>query len=310
MNLVTAEAMHRPEVARWRSRILERYSQPKSAKLSVVLPCSARKPYSASKSHTIFRRHIRRGAGKKFSLVHEVILTSPLGLVPRELEGVYPAAHYDVPVTGVWTQDEKEFAIVLLRDYMQKSGTKIIAHVDNAYRDICSALGISMTPENILSEKSLKELEKMVSESLEEFQPTRVNRGVEIFRAIADYQFGRGTGEVLIPEKVIVKRNQAFLGSEQIAAINPNDGLLALALRGGELLRQCGKYLVEISFKPTTDNIFCAGVERADEEIRPNDEVAVLYEGNVVGVGRAALNGSEMLRAKKGLAVALRHRAG
>ena len=34
------------------------------------------------------------------------MVTSPLGLVPRDLEEVWPAGHYDIPVTGDWTQDE------------------------------------------------------------------------------------------------------------------------------------------------------------------------------------------------------------
>ena len=41
---------------------------------------------------------------------------------------------------------------------------------------------------------------------------------------------------------------------------------------------------------------------------RPGDEVIVVYRGKVAGVGKAALSGTEMVRAKKGLAVAMRHR--
>ena len=59
-----------------------------------------RKPYSSSRSHKAFRRAINH------SSAHEVIVTSPLGLVPRDLEEVWPAGHYDIPVTGDWTLDE------------------------------------------------------------------------------------------------------------------------------------------------------------------------------------------------------------
>ena len=31
-----------------------------------------------------------------------------LGLVPRDLEEVWPAGHYDIPVTGDWTLDERK----------------------------------------------------------------------------------------------------------------------------------------------------------------------------------------------------------
>src|SRR5207249_7612127 len=80
------------------------YAKPPSARVLLLLPCSARKPYSASRSHRRFREAIQ--ACKNPSVVHEVIVTSPLGLIPRELERFYPAGAYDIPVTGDWSRDE------------------------------------------------------------------------------------------------------------------------------------------------------------------------------------------------------------
>src|SRR5437773_1010873 len=99
-----SESLHRPEVVRFRRRIVERYAKPPSARVLLLLPCSARKPYSASRSHRRFREAIQ--ACKNPSVVHEVIVTSPLGLIPRELERFYPAGAYDIPVTGDWSRDE------------------------------------------------------------------------------------------------------------------------------------------------------------------------------------------------------------
>jgi predicted RNA-binding protein (TIGR00451 family) len=108
-----------------------------------------------------------------------------------------------------------------------------------------------------------------------------------------------GTGE---------NRGRLFVDGVQVAAVNPNSGYLALSLEGGKLLKDFGKHIVEISFKPETGNIFSIGVEAAGDDIRPGDEVIVLYKDKVAGVGKAALCGDEMARAKKGLAVAMRHR--
>lgn len=306
MNLITAESLHRPEVVRWHHRVKERYTLPQGVKLTVVLPCSARKPYSKSKSHMMFKKYIRRGAKEKIALVHEVILTSPLGLVPRELENVYPAAHYDVPVTGHWSSEEKSIAVELLADYMKKAGTKMIAYVDGAYREICTELKIPLTEERILSRESLQELEQKVSEALEEFAAKKRDK-LESLRKICDFQFGRGADEYLVPKTATARGRQIFSGDEQVAAVNPNSGFLVLSLAGGKLLKEYGKYLVEISFRPATNSIFCAGINKADREIRPGDEAIVIYEGEVVGVGKAVLSGEEMVRAKKGLAISLRH---
>ncbi len=308
MEFVTAQSLSRPEVLRWHRRIVERYMPPSGIKLTVILPCSARKPYSRSRSHMLFKEYIRRGAGKRLGLVHEVILTSPLGLVPRELENVYPAAHYDTPVTGHWSEEEREIAIRLLKGYMKKAETDMIAHVDGAYRDIASELGIRMTGEGIRSDAALEGLAAEVSKALEKFKPVKKDN-IEPFRKVCDFQFGKGASGYLLPDETKERRGRLFFNGSQTAAVNRGTGYLALTLEGGKMLREFGAHIVEISFKPETDNIFSVGVEKADEGIRPNDEVIVLYKNKVAGVGRAALNGAEMVRAKKGLAVALRHRA-
>src|SRR3989449_8712918 len=46
-----SESLTRPEIVRFRRRIRERYAKPPSSRVLVLLPCSARKPYSRSRSH-------------------------------------------------------------------------------------------------------------------------------------------------------------------------------------------------------------------------------------------------------------------
>ncbi len=312
MATITTESLNRPEIERWRARIKTRYRPPDDAKLTVLLPCSKKKPYSKSKSHRQFQRYIKRGAKGRIGLVHEVVLTSPLGIVPRELECVFPAAHYDTPVTGHWSAEEKDIAVSLIKDYMEKSKTEIIAHVGGAYQDICRALDIHLTGfEDVLLDESLKKLESEVRDRLEGFEPIRrgqKDRQIEALKKLCDFQFGPGSSRYLIKEGTKIRRHQLFYDGRQIAAINPRTGYLAISPEGGRLLKGYGRYQVEVSFKPETNSIFSVGVDNADRGIRPGDEVIVIYRDEVAGVGRAHLNGMEMVRAKRGLAVELRHR--
>ncbi|MFQ5974917.1 MAG: DUF5591 domain-containing protein [Candidatus Hydrothermarchaeales archaeon] len=309
MRLITNESLRRPEVIRWHERIIQRYVPPEGIALAIILPCSARKPYSKSRSHRKFIKHIKRGAKGKLPLVHEVIMTSPLGIVPRELENVYPAKHYDVPVTGHWTYEEKEIAIRLLKDYIQKANARILAHVDGSYREICDSLHIPLTKENILSAESLNDLESKIKKTLEDFEVSKtIKRRIGDLKRLCDFQFGRGSSEHLISTNIRRKGYQIFSNDKQIASINPQTGYLALSIKGGELLRGFGSYIVSLSFRPETNNIFSIGIRDADPQVRPGDEVIVEYDGKVVGVGKAILNGNEMVRAIKGLAIVLRHR--
>ncbi|MCL2786611.1 MAG: DUF5591 domain-containing protein, partial [Methanomassiliicoccaceae archaeon] len=85
----TTQSLQRPEVKRFREMISERYSPPAHKRILVLLPCSAKKPYHLSKTHRAFSSAIH--TGEHDVLVHEVIVTSPLGIVPRELDVFFPA---------------------------------------------------------------------------------------------------------------------------------------------------------------------------------------------------------------------------
>src|SRR2546422_10733008 len=56
MRAYASESLTRPEIVRFRRRIRERYGKPPSSRGLVLLPCSARKPYSTSRSHRRVRR--------------------------------------------------------------------------------------------------------------------------------------------------------------------------------------------------------------------------------------------------------------
>ncbi|MCI4366069.1 MAG: DUF5591 domain-containing protein, partial [Thermoplasmata archaeon] len=102
---VLLEAHRRPEMARFRHRLLTRYVPPTSKSVLLMVPCSRTKPYRLSRSH-------RRFYGALEGLfpierVHVVSVSSPIGLVPQELEDMPPARHYDIPVTGDWEDRER-----------------------------------------------------------------------------------------------------------------------------------------------------------------------------------------------------------
>ena len=68
----------------------------------------------------------------------EIILTSPLGIVPRDLEYTYPAAHYDIPVTGDWSEIEKQHLENDLLDFFKKIDPSIplLGYLKGTERDI------------------------------------------------------------------------------------------------------------------------------------------------------------------------------
>ncbi|MDO9097170.1 MAG: archaeosine synthase subunit alpha [Candidatus Methanoperedens sp.] len=309
----TSESLNRVELRRFAKRVIERYTAPELDTL-VLLPCSAKKPYSISLSHQKFINAL----GKYRKFVHEVIITSPMGVVPRELELMYPAAHYDTPVTGHWDMEERAWVGGCLKMYLQKNKYKnIIAHVHGAYREICesveSELGIGFiytAEEGVTQNTSLDKLRNTVSGLEHTKKRGSEKANLDLIRATADYQFGRGAGDMLVTDGANIRapypKFQLFEGKQQLATLIPQYGTIALTVEGGMRLRGYPSYKVRIGDFTPHSSILAPGVIDADPQIRPNDEVIVEGE-KFFGVGRALMSGWEMKRCGKGVAVELRH---
>ncbi|MDR1820326.1 MAG: DUF5591 domain-containing protein [Methanobrevibacter sp.] len=292
------ESLYRPEAFRWRERM--RLLKP-LGNLIVILPCSMRKPYSTSKSHQIFRKHSKH--------YQELILTSPFGICPRELETTFPIQSYDVPVTGNWSFEEKKISGELLKDYVKDK--TVVANVSGGYEEVCREYLddciYTCKDEKPTSFESIYNLK----EELKKFPKLkRRERLLHKLRSIAIYQFGE-EGFNLIHDDVSIKgryHEKILLNKEQIGLLNADTGLFSLTLKGGEILKDFSLKIVEINFDLTTNTLLSPGVEKADYSIIPKDEVVIIKNDEVVAVGKAILSGKEMEKANKGVAVKLRQR--
>ncbi len=99
-----------------------------------------------------------------------------------------------------------------------------------------------------------------------------------------------------------------FTESKQIALLNKDTGFYSLRLPGGELLHDLGINIIEIDFELKTNTLFSPGIEKADNNIIPNDEVVIIKDDEVVGVGKAVLTGKEMEESGNGVAVKVKDR--
>jgi archaeosine synthase len=229
---------------------------------------------------------------------------------------MYPAAHYDTPVTGYWDKEERTWVGDCLRSYLQKNSYKnIVAHVNGAYREICEdvagELGLNVVytaDESVTSRTSLAKLEQAVSGYDNVKKRSGEEAKLDLMRATADYQFGKGAGDLLVSGSVVkapFPKFQLFSGI-QLATLIPQYGTIALTVEGGLRLATRPHYRVKIGDFLPHSSILAPGVLEADPQIRPGDEV--LVEGaKFFGVGRALMGGWEIKECRKGIAVELRH---
>jgi archaeosine synthase len=295
MRANSAESLQRAEVRRFADRVINRYCPPKTD-VAVLLPCSAKKPYSLSQSHRKFQRAI---AGR----AHELIVTSPLGLVPRELECIYPAGHYDVPVTGYW--DAEECAVItqiLIRYFERHAYRRIIAHLDGGALKVvrmaaeqCDITLEYSCQEHPTSDSALNALDSSLAGE-RRIKDDRLH-GMVSYQFDMDLDTKGTTLRGHYPELFYSKNNV------QTFSIDTGTGLLRPTFDGWQLIPE--GYRVHIDdFVPEGD-ILVPGVTGADPAIRDGDEILVVGT-RAIATGRAALSAEEMLRSRRGVAVRVR----
>jgi len=305
------DSLKRVEIQRFADRVTSRYRNRFDGPL-VLVPCSARKPYGDSQSHAQFHRTVDYRA-------HKVSMTSPIGVVPQELELTYPAQHYDSVVTGEWSESEVEFVAAVLARYLDATDyPRHVAHVPpGGYTDIVEravekcesdvAFEFTVT-DHPTTDESLAALGETLAGEERYMKREREHNTV---RAIADYQFGEGAGDAFFDHIATGGRYPSLRVTsedEQWATLVPQYGTLSLTLAGAKrwVDSDVPTKTVEIDGFVPQGSVLAPGVLDADADIRVGDEV-VADGPRAFAVGRAAMSGDEMVRSTRGIGVDVRH---
>jgi archaeosine synthase len=293
---------------------MERYVKPPHKRVLLLLPCSAKKPYHTSKTHKRFSFSIH--ASNFDTVVHEVIVTSPLGVVPRELDCFYPANSYDIPVTGEWKCQEKEFIREMVSHLLAQGYDKVISHlgedtelIAGLHDDIVeTVVGDSVSPASLTNlENALRDA--TAGMKVGDYAEDRK----ETIRSVLSFQFGKDIADRIMDENTFgtgrfpywkIQRNKV-----QLAMMSEERGAFSLTVDGGKVVAESGRNIVNMMDFELKGNLFAVGVIDADPGIRIGDEAVVMKNGEVVAVGVAVMSGKEMTQLKRGIAVKIRHKA-
>lgn len=295
MRANTAESQNRSEIRRFADRVIERFV-PTRTDVAVLLPCSARKPYSLSRSHKLFMNTVDRRA-------HELIVTSPLGLVPRELERIYPASHYDVPVTGYWDREECAFiADILARYFAAHPYRRVIAHLEGGALTVAemaaeacdidlevTCQGHPTAPGSLRALNAALEGERRVQ--------------TDMVRGTVSWQFATEINTKGLQVRGRSMQMAVLRGKQQVFSIDAGTGLFRPTFEGWDLIPEGYRVRID-AFVPQGD-VLAPGITDCDPRIREGDEV--LVEGPLaIATGKALMGADEMLRSKRGVAVRVR----
>ena len=280
-------------IRNWRDAISTSYQPPKRQRdVIVLLPCSAKKPYRLSQSHSRFRRAIGN------SRAHEVMVTAPLGLVPRDLEDLWPAAHYDIPVTGDWDEDELSIIRSMLSRLIERVGYSTIVNHSGIElhlgdRDVID----TRMGESAGSSESLQRLQDAILTSFSDEDGGRTDFSVrrEKIKSISRFQFG---SDEWLDGCEIKGRPPIFTISKdgvQMSKWDPRRGRFLLSKSSLETMREL-KILKSVEIHPGTEwvgDIFPSMVASYDRSILVGEEILVIQKGKLIGSARAIAPGWE-----------------
>ena len=279
------ESHNDPIILDWVEFISNKYVAPNNLDdVLILLPCSARKPYSSSRSHKAFRRAINH------SSAHEVMVTSPLGLVPRDLEEVWPAGHYDIPVTGDWTLDE-QMRVTNMIDSLVKR---------NNYRVIINHSGIEYTSDipvidtrngrSATSYEALDLLGKAVADNMRTKKRSGEQINLDNFRSVARFHHLNDEWLNKVQVRGRFPRWKILKDGEQIAMWAPERGSFSLAKSSIPILDACNS-LKRIHLKHDTawkGDVNLVNLESYDETILAGEDILVMQGSQCIGSAGAS----------------------
>ena len=239
-----------------------------------------------------------------------------MGVVPHELELVYPASNYDIPVTGVWTEDEKKMIRALVINYLKNNNyDHVIIHLPPEMTEFIKEIvkkPIVTCKDKTTSKESLNSLYQNLQDITSSFKKiNNKTRKWENVLSLAYYQFGRTIADKLLNKTQIVGKYhflKIMYKDKQLGMITQPRGLISLTIDGAERIADSKNYWVEIynDFN-LKGSVFAPGIKNADEKIRIRDEVIVKRNKNLCAVGVALMNGWEMKNLINGESVKTRH---
>ncbi len=287
------ESRNDVEIRIWRDKISDTYEPPSHNKdVLVLLPCSAKKPYKLSKSHARFRRSI------KDQRAHEVMVTAPLGLVPRELEDLWPAAHYDIPVTGDWDSDEIATILQMLKKLVNRVGYSFVINH--------SGLDLSLENSEVIdtrmgdsagSNEALERLGSAIDSAFKSIPRMEYETRFrdEAIKSVSRHYYGSDKwleGCVIRGRPPILT---IFRNDVQVAKWNPRRGSFSLSKSSLETMHKL-RILKCVELTKDAEwigDIFPNIIDSFDPTIISGDEILVIQDGNLIGSARAIAPGWE-----------------
>ena len=287
------ESLCRSEVLRH----MQKLRQMEKKQNLVILP-PTRKPYSKFISGKLGEFY-NYGEEKELDLENTdfMVLDVPFGLIPLEIDEVYPLSQNDAPKTH--DVDAIEFVEDFIYEFVEYYDQVLIHKKVNDNLELGLLNEFSNTEDIRYAKDDIKKI-----------------------KAIADYQFGAGAGDALFTGKINIEKSKKtgkirhiYDGKVLIVNMRASDSYLILSKEGAKRLHNKMPYpqnrvVVNEDSEPFAlegKSVFCKFVVECDENIRAKDEVLIVnQQDKLLAYGKSLLGACEIEQFQTGQAIKTR----
>jgi 7-cyano-7-deazaguanine tRNA-ribosyltransferase len=113
-------SLTRPEVVRHQKLLTERYTPPKQAKTLILMPQTPTKPFHKSQQYKQIMKNLKQQTTK----THTCFYAAPFGIVPIELDEVYPLSQHETATP--LDKETIEYVANRTADYVKRTNYKTV----------------------------------------------------------------------------------------------------------------------------------------------------------------------------------------
>jgi len=155
----------RPEITHYRKRLNQNYSPPKDAKVLLLLPQTRNKPFHKAPEMKKIRQLMRILGEELAAQVHVCVYAAPFGVVPLELDEVYPLSQHET--TLPLDLETVDYVAGQAAGYIQRNGYRSVVLLNDkkfwgaTVKTVCEqtckngALGFDAVEANVEGTKDL-----------------------------------------------------------------------------------------------------------------------------------------------------------
>jgi predicted RNA-binding protein len=119
----------RPEVVHYRKLLGGRYAKPEQAKTLLLMPQTETKPFHKSREYKRIARTLRQEKQGK-NEIHTCFYAFPFGVVPAELDEVYPLSQHETVLP--LDKETTEYVAKQVADYVNRANYETVVLINDS----------------------------------------------------------------------------------------------------------------------------------------------------------------------------------